>query len=262
MPAYHYLSVSTDNDITCIDLANPERRNALNDKLLIELIETLSQAARNSRVVILGAQTASEVWCAGFDITSLPTDGSMPDPATSPFNRALATVRELPIPVIAVVDGGAWGGGCNLALACDLIVATHQASFAITPAKLGVAYDSAGIADFLAALPVNIAREMFFTAEPVTAARLEGLGVVNALCDSPSSAREAARELGRTIASRARLSLTSIKAEISAQTSPTDADAAQLLRLLRLREQAWASKDFTEGRAAFTERRAPNFRGE
>ena len=259
MPQYDFLSVSTGDLITHIDLANPERRNALNDELLSELIEALSHAARETRVVVLGAQSASGVWCAGFDITSLPTDGSMPDPATSPFDRALATLRELPIPVIAVVDGGAWGGGCNLALACDLIVATNEASFAITPAKLGVAYDSAGVADFLAALPVNIAREMFFTAEPVTAARLERLGVINALCDSPASARECALAMARTIASRAPLSVTSIKAEIAAQISPGQSDTAALLRM---REQAWSSEDFREGRAAFVERRSPDFSGQ
>jgi methylmalonyl-CoA decarboxylase len=259
LPQFGFLSVSTDEFITQIDLANPERRNALNDELLTELIEALSQAARESRLVILGAQSASGVWCAGFDITALPTDGSMPDPAVRPFDRALATVRDLPIPVIAVVDGGAWGGGCNLALTCDLIVATHEASFAITPAKLGVAYDSAGVADFLAALPVNIAREMFFTAEPVTAARLERLGVVNALCDSPASARELALAMARTIASRAPLSVTSIKAEIAAQIGAGDVDSGSLVRL---REQAWASADFREGRAAFNERRSPIFRGE
>lgn len=259
MPQYDFLSVSTGDLITRIDLANPERRNALNDLLLNELIEALTDAARGSRVVILGARTSSGVWCAGFDITSLPTDGSMPDPTTSPFDRALATLRELPIPVIAVVDGGAWGGGCNLALACDLIVATHEASFAITPAKLGVAYDSAGVADFLAALPVNIAREMFFTAEPVTAARLESLGVVNALCESPAAAREFALAMARTIASRAPLSLISIKAEIAAEISPGQSDTAALLRM---RQQAWASEDFREGRAAFVERRSPDFSGE
>jgi methylmalonyl-CoA decarboxylase len=256
---YAFLSVSTDALVTSIDLANPERRNALNDELLIELIEALNHAARESRVVVLGAQSASGVWSAGFDITALPTNGSMPDPAIRPFDRALGTLRELPIPVIAVVDGGAWGGGCNLALACDLIVATHEASFAITPAKLGVAYDTAGIADFLAALPVNIAREMFFTAEPVPATRLERLGVVNALHDSPASARDAALAMAHTIASRAPLSLRSIKAEISAQISPVEGADAQLLHM---REQAWASDDFREGRAAFTERRSPDFRGE
>ena len=259
MPQYDFLSVSTDQLITRIDLANSERRNALNDALLNELIEALTDAAQVSRVVILGARTSSGVWCAGFDITSLPTDGSMPDPATSPFDRALSTVRELPIPVIAVVDGGAWGGGCNLALACDLLVATHEASFAITPAKLGVAYDSAGIADFLAALPVNFAREMFFTGEPVTAARLESLGVVNALCDSPDTANAAAHSMARTIASRAPLSLRSIKAEIAEQISP---GASDVEALHRMRKQAWASDDFREGRAAFAERRSPNFLGQ
>lgn len=259
MPSHEFLSVTADEHVTCIDLANPQRRNALNDALLVELIDALSRAAHDSRVVILGAQTSSGVWCAGFDITSLPTDGSMPDPATSPFDRALATLRELPIPVIAVVDGGAWGGGCNLALSCDLIVATHEASFAITPAKLGVAYDSAGVADFLAAMPASIAREMFFTAEPATAARLERLGVINALCDSPAAARETALAMGRTIASRAPLSVRSIKAEIAAQLSPGATDHA---RLHEMRQQAWASADFNEGRAAFAERRPANFRGE
>lgn len=259
MPKYQYLSVSTGEQITCIDLANPSRRNALNDDLLRELIDALTQAAVESRAVILGAQSSSGVWCAGFDITSLPTDGSMPDPATSPFDRALTCVRELPIPVIAVVDGGAWGGGCNLALVCDLIVATTEASFAITPAKLGVAYDSAGIADFLAALPVNIAREMFFTAEPIDAARLERLGVVNSLHDSPAAAREAAHDMARIIASRAPLSLQSIKAEIASQCGSAEQDFDALHSV---RKQVWASDDFREGRAAFVERRPANFRGE
>jgi methylmalonyl-CoA decarboxylase len=259
LPEYGSLSVSTDQLVTRIDLANPERRNALNDALLTELTQALTHAARVSRVVILGARTSSGVWCAGFDITSLPTDGTMPDPVSSPFDLALATLRSLPIPVIAVVDGGAWGGGCNLALACDLVVATSEASFAITPAKLGVAYDPAGIADFLAALPVNIAREMFFTGEPASAARLERLGVVNSLCDSPEAAHEAALAMARTIASRAPLSLRSIKAELAAQISPGESDPQALLRM---REQAWASDDFREGRAAFIDRRPANFRGE
>jgi len=256
-----YLSVSIDGSITFIELANPERRNALNDALLEELITALTEAATHSRAVILSAQTTAGVWCAGVDIASLPTDGSMPDPFTSPFDRALATLRNLPVPVIAVVDGGAWGGGCNVALACDLIVATHDASFAITPAKLGVAYDPACIADFLAAMPVNLAREMFFTAEPVKAARLERIGVINRLCDSPTFAREAAQSLALTIVSRAPLSLTSIKAEIAAQAL-TDSTATDHESRHVMRRRAWESADFREGRIAFNERRAPSFRGE
>jgi len=258
LPSYEFLSVSTDEHLTRIDLDNPERRNALNDSLLEELISALTAASTDSRVIILGAKSTSGVWSAGVDITSLPADGSMPNPSTSPFDRALATLRQLPIPVIALVDGGAWGGGCNLALACDLIVATHEASFAITPAKLGVAYDSAGVADFLAALPVNVAREMFFTAEPIDAARLKRMGVVNRLCDSTDSAHEVALEMAETIASRAPLSLASIKAEIAAQSGDIESDPDQLRHM---RERAWASEDFREGRAAFIERRAPHFRG-
>jgi methylmalonyl-CoA decarboxylase len=258
LPPYEYLSVATDDHLTRITLDNPGRRNALNNSLLEELISALTAASTHSRVIILGAQSVSGVWCAGVDITSLPADGSMPDPVTTPFDRALATLRQLPIPVIALVDGGAWGGGCNLALACDLIVATHEASFAITPAKLGVAYDSAGVGDFLAALPVNVAREMFFTAEPIDAERLERLGVVNRLCDSTESAHEIALEIAETIASRAPLSLQSMKAEIAAQSGDITVDPGHLRSM---RERAWASEDFREGRSAFIERRSPHFRG-
>ena len=89
--------------------------------------------------------------------------------------------------------------------------------------------------------------------------RPEGLGVVNRLCDSPAAARESARDLARTIAQRAPLSVQSIKAEIAAQSSASTMNASELRRL---REQAWASADFREGRAAFVERRPANFRGE
>lgn len=259
MTSHDYLSVSTDGHVTTIELANPRRRNALTNDVLLALIDALTKAGRESRVVILGAQTASGVWCAGFDITLLPHDGSMPDPAVSPFDRAVHTVRTLPVPVIAVVDGGAWGGGCNLALACDLVVATTEASFAITPAKLGVAYDSAGIADFLTSVPPTVAREMFFTAEPISSTRLERLGAITRLCDSPEEARAAARALAITIASRAPLSLRSIKAEIVAQTGPSDLDP---LAREELRRRAWASADFREGRTAFGERRPAEFTGQ
>ena len=85
-------------------------------------------------------------------------------------------VAAFPLPVIAAVAGGVWGGACELVMAADVVVAVETSTFAITPAKLGVAYSSAGVSRFLAALPVHIVKEMFFTATPLSAQRAYDLG--------------------------------------------------------------------------------------
>lgn len=252
-----YVAVEITDRVAVITLANPERRHALNDQLLTELVAILHACgASGVRAAVLRAEAVGGVWCAGYDIAGLPEDGSMP--VDSPFDLALRALRDAPFPVIAVVTGGAWGGGCNLALACDLIVATSDATFAITPAKLGVAYAPEGIAHFLGSVPVNIAREMFFTAEPLAAERLAALGVVNHLAEDSVGALALANGLASVIAQRAPMTVRSIKAEITALTDARDSDPASLESM---RRAAWASADFTEGRSAFAERRSPDFEG-
>lgn len=252
-----FVAVEIADRVAVITIANPSRRHALNDQLLTELVAVLHACgASGVRAALLRAEAVGGVWCSGFDIADLPTDGTMP--VDSPFDLALRALRDAPFPVIAVVTGGAWGGGCNLALACDLIVATRDASFAITPAKLGVAYAPEGVAHFLGSVPLNIAREMFFTAEPVSAERLAELGVANHLADDSVGALALASSLASVIASRAPMTVRSIKAEITALTDARESDP---VALEAMRRAAWASDDFTEGRSAFAERRSPGFSG-
>ena len=85
----------------------------------------------------------------------------------------LHAVRRAPFPVIAAVEGGVWGGACEFVLTCDLIVAVRTATFAITPARLGVPYNTAGVAHVLGAVPLNVAKEMFFTAEAISAQAIQ-----------------------------------------------------------------------------------------
>ena len=155
-----------------------------------------ARAKAECRAAIIRAEPGSSTWSAGYDISALPVDGSDPLTWTNPLEAFLHAVRSAPFPVIAAVEGGVWGGACELVMTCDLVVAVRSATFAITPARLGVPYNTAGVAHFLSALPLNVAKEMFFTADPITAETAAAFGVVNRLVDDGDEMTETAVALG------------------------------------------------------------------
>lgn len=135
-------------------------------------------------------------------------------------------------------------------------------TFAVTPARLGVPYNTAGVAHFLGALPLNVAKEMFFTADPITAEAALAYGVVNRLVEDGAEMQETARDLGRRIATRAPLAIRAIKGEMTALTDARSLTSDDFERLTELRRAAWTSADYQEGVRAFSEKRSPHFTGE
>lgn len=257
------VEVDHDGTVTTLTLNNPARRNALTRELLEALIVEIGQAgAVRSRAVVLRAEPGATVWSAGHDITELPGDGSDPLAWANPLEACFRAIRHAPFPVIAAVEGSVWGGATELVLACDLLVATSTATFAITPARLGIPYNTEGVARFLDALPVNLARQMFFTAEPVTAADLAAHGVVNRVVDDEAELTQAARDLSVRIAGLAPLAIAAVKAEITTLTDARPVTSEQFEHLTQLRQAAWRSSDYRAGLAAFRERRTPEFTGE
>ena len=99
----------------------------------------------------------------------LPKADIDPLPYDDPLEQILRAVKRFPAPIVAMVHGSVWGGACDLVLACDLVVADETASFAITPAKIGVPYNIVGILNFMSQLPLAVVKEMFFTADPIDA---------------------------------------------------------------------------------------------
>lgn len=241
-------------------MTHGERRNALGHDLADQMAAAIVDA--DCRALILRAEPGSGTWSAGHDVSDLPRDGRDPLAWTSPVEHLVRAVRNADFPVMAAVEGGAWGAACNLAFACDLIVATRSATFAITPAKLGVPYHGEGIAQFLAAVPLNVAKEMFFTAAPMPADSPKLAGLVNRLADSSDELTGMAEELARRIADLAPLSIRAIKAEINALTDARPMTSESFEYLTSLRRDTWRSADYQEGLAAFTERRPATFRGE
>jgi methylmalonyl-CoA decarboxylase len=245
-----------------VTMAHAERRNALSDQMLDGLGHALAEAeAAGARAVIVRAEPGVSTWSAGYDIEALPVDGSDPLTWTNPLETLLHHVRAAPFPIIAAVEGGAWGGACELVMTCDLVIAVRTSTFAITPARLGVPYNTAGVAHFLGALPLNVAKEMFFTADPFSADAMAEYGVVNRLVADADELSTESIALGRRIATRAPLAIRAIKGEMTALTDARSLTSDDFERLTELRRAAWSSRDYQEGLSAFAEKRSPRFEG-
>jgi methylmalonyl-CoA decarboxylase len=254
--------VEAESAVVEITMAKTARRNSLGAQMLYELAAALSDArAAGARAVIIRAEPGVTTWSAGYDIEALPVDGSDPLTWTNPLESFLHELRAAPFPVIAAVEGGVWGGACELAMTCDLLVAVRSATFAVTPVRLGVPYNTAGVNHFLAALPLNIAKEMFFTGDPITAEAAASYGVVNRLVDDAEELTEVARTLAQRIAGRAPLAVRAIKGELTALTDARSLTSDDFERLTELRRAAWTSEDYQEGVRAFQEKRSPRFSG-
>ncbi|MDH4290811.1 MAG: enoyl-CoA hydratase-related protein, partial [Aquincola sp.] len=153
-----------------------------------------------------------------------------------------------------------WGGACETVLACDLIVAAPGASFAATPAKLGVPYNISGMLTFLNAADVRIVKEMVFTARPITAERAEQVGLINYLV--PAAEIDAfTLDLARTIAGNAPLSIAVMKEQLRILAGARPMSPQGFERVQGLRRLVYDSDDYLEGIRAFQEKRKPVFRG-
>ena len=253
-----------DNDRTrTLIIDDSERRNALSGDLLRAFVAEIDHAAHERiRAVVVQAAPAAGVWSAGHDITELPHGDRDPLTWDNPLEEALRAVRDAPFPVIAAVDGSVWGGACDLVFTCDLVVAVRTATFAITPVRLGIPYNTAGVSHFVSALPLHIAKEMFFTADPITAEQAAEFGVVNRLVGDSDEMSASAMALAERIATRAPLAVQAIKAEMTALTEARMLTSDTFEELSVLRTKAWTSRDYAEGLVAFRERRQPDFTGE
>lgn len=259
--SYQYFSSIRAGHVTELTMLNSAKHNAFNARMSSEFVDALAAAQLDgARAVIVRAEPGVKVWSAGHDISELPVGDDDPLTWTNTLAAMMDEVAAFPLPVIAAVEGGVWGGACELVMAADVVVAVETSTFAITPAKLGVAYSSAGVSRFLAALPVHIVKEMFFTATPLSAQRAYDLGLVNHLVSDVDRLGAVSLQLGQRMAELAPLTLRSIKAEAQAITLPAHT-ADQSVELARLRAAAWSSQDYQEGIAAFRQRRSPEFNG-
>jgi enoyl-CoA hydratase/carnithine racemase len=257
------VTVAFDGPVATVTLSNPAKKNALNPRLLAELTAAFEDlAVRDVRCVILRGE-GDEAFCAGYDITQIPAGGSGEAQvllSANPFDDMIRTVESFPAPVIAMLNGFAFGGGLELAIACDLRIASEDASFGMTPAKLGIIYRPAGLMRFVNAIGLPATKMLFYTARRIGSLRAKEIGLVNRTCP-PEELSQVVGEVAREIAANAPLSIRGTKRILAMCMEfrglpPGEAEEAEAL--IRL---CMDSADLAEGKAAFKEKRKAVFKG-
>ena len=251
------LSLSTAGAVAVLTIDRPEKRNAMSFEMwsaLPGLLEKVSADDSVRALVIRGTDHFS----AGADISEFSSLRSDPagarryGAAVHEGERSIATLGK---PTIAAVTGVCVGGGCEIALACDLRVAADDARFGITPAKLGIVYSATSTKQLVDAVGPAWARQILFTGELVDAATALRIGLVNELHPSDAVVPRAVA-LAETMASRAQVSVRGAKTIIS---RITDGHFDEDETVLALYEASVTSADYAEGVQAFLEKRPPRF---
>jgi enoyl-CoA hydratase/carnithine racemase len=245
------LRVSVTGALATITIDNPAKRNAMTAAMWRQLPELLEKLQNQPVVRVVQLTGAGNTFCAGADIANLRDIGT--DMAAG--NLAVAAEQALaafPKPTLARIDGDCVGGGCQLALACDLRIASPGARFGITPARLGVVYPASSTARLVHTVGVANAKWLLLTASLAPAAEALRIGLIHEVAED-LDARVA--ELAEVLASRSLLSQAAMK-EIVAMTAGGDLDAARVEEWMRLVRD---SGEAAEGAAAFLQRRPPEF---
>ena len=248
-----YLRIEHPGAVRTITMARPEKRNAINPEMMRELYEVFSLAPPDEeRITVLRGEGA--VFCAGLQLS---TSGVDPREAIA-IEQMFEAVQNYPLPVLAVVQGAAIAGGCELSLHCDFIVAADDAPFAMPLAQLGVSTTWFLTKKLIEMAGPATTREFLLLGEPMPGARLHELGIVTR--SVPRAELDAAAQvIIDRVAANAPMSLRTMKKLIIKQMAYLfDADHRELDSEVA---EVYASEDAVEGVAARVEKRKATFKG-
>ncbi len=250
-----------DGTIGSVTLNRPDRHNAMNRALSGQLTATLHALDRDPAVRAIIVRGAGErAFSSGADLYEMRasrTEAVAPEESGSSVGTAIEAPATLAKPVIAMIHGYCIGGGCELALACDLRIADDRARFGIPAAKLGVVLDVAEVRRLYEAVGGAVAKEMLFTGRMLDAREALAVGLTNQVV-APDELYDTVIALARQIAANAPTTVASVKALINGMIEGVGAEELAACRA-RFAAHAARGNERDEGVRAFRERRAPNF---
>jgi len=251
------VETSSDGHVTLCRLNRPEAKNALSAELMEELAAALERLDADEAVRCIVIAGSDEAFAAGADIKAM-AERSFQEVIVNPTSAYWGRIAATRTPMVAAVSGFALGGGCELALICDLIVASDTAEFGQPEITLGIIPGAGGTQRLARVIGKQRAMELVLTGRRVSAQEAHGMGFVNQVAGKKEWL-DKAMELAQVIARRPPLAARLAKQAIQAADETTL--SAGLDHERRLYELAMATEDRVEGTQAFIEKRRPEFKG-
>ena len=248
------ISLELAGAVATLIIDRPEKRNAMSFEMWSAIPGLMDKVAAEDTVRAMVVR-GTDHFSAGADISEFATlraDAAGAERYSEAVHNGERAIVGLAKPTIAAVTGVCVGGGCEIALACDLRIGAPDARFGITPAKLGIVYNFTSTKQLVDAVGPAWARQILFTGEIIDAATALRIGLVNELADDPVAR---ATDLATTMASRAQVSVRGAKTVIAKITDGRHEDD----EVRALYTESVQSTDYAEGVAAFLAKRPPRF---
>ena len=254
---YKKLIIQDNGAVRVIKINNPEALNALNTAILKELDAAFTEVAEDNGILAVVLTGEGRAFVAGSDISEMKSKNAIEGEIFGKLGASVfRKIELLPKPVIAAVNGFALGGGCELAMSCDIRLASTKAKFGQPEVGLGITPGFSGTQRMPRLIGMGKAKELIYTADIIDAAEAYRIGLVNHVYE-PESLMEEAMKMAEKIASKAPIAVKNSKEAIN-RGIQTDMDSAVAIEAY-LFGLCFASEDQKEGMTAFFEKRKANF---
>lgn len=256
---YSTLQVSREQSALTVTINRPEVRNALSPQVFEELSLVMAEIAYDKEIrVVIITGAGGKAFASGADIRSLNERATL-DVLKSKAQDVLVAIENLDKPVIAAINGYALGGGCELALACDIRIATKKSKLGQPEVNLGIIPGMGGTQRLQRVVGIGKAKELIFTGDILSAEQALAIGLLNTVAEDADDLQRKAIEMAEKIAAKGPRAVSLAKMAINTGAD-TDIHSGLLFEKMA-QTVAFSTQDRLEGTSAFLEKRAPHFKG-